>query len=140
MTLWTRVLSWRGWAGASAPTADPAKPVQWPIGETAGVRPPESIPKSTAARNGPVEAPADAAGAAGARVGHTDEQPQRRHHRADLRTPEQADAALQPHPDRATAAVHCLEAAKIVLSLDLEVEWLTAQAFLLQVGRPRQRV
>ena len=61
------------------------------------------------------------------------EQPQQKHHVADLRTPEQADAARMPHPDRAAAAVHLAQAASIVLFLDLEAERGTALDFLLQV-------
>ena len=57
----------------------------------------------------------------------------RRHHRADLRSSQQADPALQNHPDRATAAVNLKKAAHLEVTVDLLAEWAPTLEFLLQV-------
>lgn len=135
MAPWCCILSRKRKVAAVAPAIDPAAHLQLSSGVSGGnVADPESphvaacptaSPQGGATLSPPAPVPADGVPA---------EQPQRRHHRADLRTPEQADPSLQPHPDRAAAALHREGAARMELSLDLEAEWVTALAFLLQVG------
>ena len=131
---WSRVLSWKSSSAAVAPAAEPAATLQHSSGLTAGKSAPPASTHAPACPTSPQSRAAGDVSAPAAADTAPPDQPRRRHHRADLRTPDQAVAALQPHTDRAAAAVNCAEAAKIELSLDLEVEWLTAIAFLLQVS------